>query len=308
MTKTIAIYHNDSDYADVLLKKFQAVLPNHRLTTWGKDLPADYLVAWQPHEKLFVTPRLQVVFALGAGIDAFVAAELPEHLRLVRLEEAGMGKQMLEMALYAILHYSRDMVVLNQAQRQRQWLPLATPKKLPFSAKIGVMGLGQLGGFIAHALAKMGYPVSGYSRRQKQLPHVACFSEHQLDDFLANSEVLINLLPLTPQTRHILNRDLFAKLPKGAYLVNLARGKHLLEDDLIPTLDSGQLCGALLDVFQQEPLPPQHPFWDDERIIITPHLAAITLQDDAVEQISNNILAFEKGQTMSGIVDRQRGY
>lgn len=306
--KTVAIYHADSDYLQVLLEKFQKKLPNHRVTTWGKDTAAEYLITWKPLQALFATPRLQLVFGLGAGVDAFMAADLPDNVGIVRLEEAGMGKQMLEIALYAILHYSRDMIALNRGQRQQQWLHIATPKKMPFSTHVGIMGLGQLGGFLAKSLADLGYSVSGYSRSPKNLPHVDCFSGDSLDEFLSRSEVLINLLPLTPQTEHILNHDVFAKLPRGAYLVNIARGGHLAESDLIPALNSGQLSGALLDVFQTEPLPKNHPFWQDDRIIITPHLAAITLQDEAVEQISRNIIAFENGKPMSGVVDRNKGY
>ncbi len=235
-------------------------------------------------------------------------ADIPEQVAIVRLEEAGMGKQMLEFALYAILHYSRDMTNLAIGQKNRQWLAIATPKKLPFSTTIGVMGLGKLGGFVAKSLAKLGYPVSGYSRTLKDIDGVACYDNKQFTTFLANSEVLINLLPLTAQTENILNRRLFCRLPRGAYLVNLARGRHLVEQDLIPMLDSGQLSGALLDVFRHEPLPENHPFWQDERIIVTPHLAAITLQEEAVQQISRNIYALEAGQTMRGVVNRQRGY
>lgn len=309
--KTLALFHEDDEYTQALITQFKQRLPGHQVLAWQSDMTADYLLSWKPDAKVFTTRGVQVLFALGAGVDAFLAADtpdIPKNIPLVRLQEAGMGAQMLEIALYAILHHSRDMIALNRGQRNRQWLGTATPKRLPFSTPVGVMGLGELGGFIAERLAALGYPVSGYSRSLKSLDNVSCYDEKGLGDFLASSEVLINLLPLTPQTEHILNAELFSQLPKGAYLVNIARGKHLREEDLMPALDSGQLSGAFLDVFHAEPLPRDHAFWADERITITPHLAAITLQNHAVEQISNNILAFEDGQPMRGVVDRNKGY
>lgn len=310
--KTIAIYHPDSHYINQLLPQFQTALPKHQVLVWSPDIEADYLITWKPEPKTFSTPGLKIIFALGAGVDAFLSVEkegkLPETIAIVRLEEAGMGNQMLEFALYAILHFSRDMIALNRAQRKKQWLGASTPKRPPLSTPIGVMGLGKLGGFVAQSLANIGYPVSGYSHSQKHIDGVTCYSAEALDTFLARSEVLINLLPLTEKTTGILSSTLFDKLPKGAYLVNLARGKHLVETDLLSALDNEQLSGAFLDVFVTEPLPKEHPFWQDDRIIITPHLAAITLQSEAVKQISQNILAYENNQPMTGVVNRTRGY
>lgn len=308
MSKSIAIYHSDASYVDALLQQFKAKLPQHHIVPWQSDISADYLITWKPDAPIFSTNGVRVVFGLGAGVDAFLGADIPSTVQIVRLEEAGMGKQMLEIALYGILHHARDMIRLNQAQRQQQWLAESTPKTLPFSSKIGVMGLGQLGGFVATALAQLGYSVSGYSRRLKQWDNVTCYDESGFSQFLADSEVLINLLPLTAETTDILNQAVFEQLPHGAYLINIARGGHLKEPDLLPALQSGQLSGALLDVFKEEPLPQHHPFWADSRIIITPHLAAITLQDEAVVQISRNIIAYENGQEMTGVVNRQLGY
>lgn len=309
MTKTVALFHPDQAYLNQLLPQFQEKLPDHQIIAWSADCSADYLMTWKPDPKIFHTPNVKVFFALGAGIDAFLNdPNFPKEMPIVRLEEAGMGPQMLEFALYAILHYSRDMVALNQGQRDKVWLGSSTPKKLPFTTKVGILGLGQLGGFIAESLAGLGYPVSGYSNSPKDLKGINCYHGDELPQLLANSEVLINLLPLTPHTENILNAELFAQLPKGAYLVNLARGKHLVEADLTAALDSGKLSGAFLDVYRVEPLPTTHPFWSDTRITMTPHLAAITVQSEAVRQISQNILAFEAGKPMTGLVDRTRGY
>lgn len=308
VAKHIAVYHTDADYARAVVETFQAGLPDYEVKAWAEGEHADFLVAWKPKPELFKTPGLQTIFALGAGVDAFLAADLPESVTLVRLEEAGMGAQMLEFALYAILYHSRGLGKLRVAQKNEDWQGSATPARPPFSTPIGVLGLGQLGGYVATHLSDLGYPVSGYSRSPKRIAGVETFSGDGLAAFLAQSEVLINLLPLTAETEGFLNADLFAKLPKGAFIVNLARGKQLVEADLIAALDNGQLSGAFLDVFAIEPLPKGHAFWQDERIIITPHIAAITFKEDALAQIKANLAAYQKGEAMRGVVDRQRGY
>lgn len=308
--KYIMIYHPDNHYLTGLVSQLQSALPNHQVSKWSAGMAADYLLAWQPNASVMQTPNLSVLFSLGAGVDALLrqAKDLDLSVPIVRLVDAGMGAQMFEMALYATLVYSRDFQRLANAQQQKRWLDILSLKRLPFTTPIGILGLGALGGFVASKMAALGYPVSGYSRDKKVISGVTCYCGDALSELLNRSEVLINLLPLTPQTQGILNKQLMAQLPRGAFLVNLARGEHLVEDDLLWALDNGVLSGALLDVFQVEPLPARHPFWTDERIIITPHIAALTQQDDAVAQIVNNIHAFEAGQPMTGVVDREAGY
>ncbi len=306
--KILALYHADKNYTKSLIKQFTDQLPTHKTVAWEEGMTADYLLSWKPDEKIFATRGVKAIFALGAGIDAFLVANIDKNIPLVRLEEAGMGAQMLEVSLYGILHYARDMIFLNEGKKIKEWRGRSTPKRIPFSTPIGVMGLGKLGGYVASHLAQIGYSVCGYSRSLKNIDGVQCFDECGFDKFLSQSEVLINLMPLTEQTENILNKDLFNKLPQGAFLINIARGRHLVEEDLTQALDSGQLSGALLDVFRVEPLPKEHQFWEDERIILLPHLAAITLQPAAARQISENIIAFESGKEMTGVVDRERGY
>ncbi|MPV86805.1 2-hydroxyacid dehydrogenase [Ostreibacterium oceani] len=308
--KYIMIYHPDNHYLTGFVSQLQSALPNHQVSKWSAGMAVDYLLAWQPNASVMQTPNLSVLFSLGAGVDALLrqAKDLDLSVPIVRLVDAGMGAQMFEMALYATLVYSRDFQRLANAQQQKRWLDILSLKRLPFTTPIGILGLGALGGFVASKMAALGYSVSGYSRDKKVISGVTCYCGDALSELLNRSEVLINLLPLTPQTQGILNKQLMAQLPRGAFLVNLARGEHLVEDDLLWALDNGVLSGALLDVFQVEPLPVTHPFWTDERIIITPHIAALTQQDDAVAQIVNNIHAFEAGQPMTGVVDREAGY
>jgi glyoxylate/hydroxypyruvate reductase A len=174
---------------------------------------------------------------------------------------------------------------------------------------VGVMGLGVLGERVARALRVFEFPVNGYSRSPKQIDGVRCFAgAEQLGDFLQASRILVNLMPLTPETENILNQASLSKLQAGGYLINVARGRHLVEEDLIALLDSGHLAGAMLDVFRTEPLPAGHPFWQHPKITVTPHTSARTLRDESIAQIAGKILALQRGEPIRGEVDHQRGY
>lgn len=289
-----------------------------RLWQAGDTDPADYAVVWRPPAELFA-PRagLRAIFVLGAGVDALLAHErrtpgtLPPDIPLVRLEDTGMAAQMAEYAAYAVLRYLRRFDEYEIAQRRTdtptRWQPLEPHPREAFH--VGVLGLGALGSHVARSLTSLGVPVRGYSRTEKRIDNVATFaSEAQLPAFLDGLKLVVNLLPSTPATDGILNRETFARLQRGAYLVNLARGAHLVERDLIDALDEGRLAAATLDVFAQEPLPPDHPFWRMPRVTVTPHVSALTLREPAVEQIARKIEALARGESIGGIVDRRRGY
>lgn len=253
------------------------------------------------------------MFNLGAGVDAILALErehpglLPRDVPLVRLEDAGMARQMVEYATHAALRYLRRFDEYALLQRERRWQVLAPHARETFV--VGVLGLGALGAEVARALAALGLPVRGYSRAPKAIDGVTTFAgAAQLDAFLGGAKLLVNLLPSTAATDGILNARTFSKLAHGAYLVNLARGAHLVEADLLDALASGRVAAATLDVFATEPLPPDHPFWHEPRITITPHCSADTLRAEAVGQIAAKIGALERGEPIGGIVDRDRGY
>ena len=171
------------------------------------------------------------------------------------------------------------------------------------------MGLGVLGERVAKALQVFEFPVNGYSRSAKDLPGIRCFSGAQgLPEFLAASRVLVNLMPFTPETENILNHSSLSQLQAGGYLINVARGKHLVEEDLIALIESGHLAGATLDVFRTEPLPAGHPFWQHPKITVTPHTSARTLREESIAQIVGKIQALQRGEAINGVVDPQRGY
>ncbi|SUB82753.1 Glyoxylate/hydroxypyruvate reductase A [Pragia fontium] len=191
-------------------------------------------------------------------------------------------------------------------QEQRRWQSLEPHSDENFV--IGIMGLGVLGSKVAQRLASFGFSVKGWSRRKKEIAGIATYSQQQFADFLQQTRVIVNLLPSTPDTQGILNKTLFAQLKQGAYLINVARGEHLVEEDLLDALDSGQLKAATLDVFLQEPLSKQHVFWQRPEITVTPHISAITLPQVAMEQICRQLKAFQAGEAISGVVNMARGY
>jgi glyoxylate/hydroxypyruvate reductase A len=270
---------------------------------------ADYAIVWKPPvEMLRAHPELKAVFNLGAGVDAILQLNVvPEHLPLIRIDDGGMAEQMAEFATQATLRYYRRLDQYEQQARRGEWQQLPPYEKRDFP--VGILGLGVLGQRIAESLQHFGFAVSGWSRSRKTLAGVTAYAgSDELGEFLRQSRVLICMLPLTDDTRGILNHATLSQLPRGSYLINLARGGHLVEDDLLPLLQQGQLAGATLDVFEHEPLPPAHPFWSDARISITPHISALTVRSIAARQIAEKLVALQRGEPVAGLVDRQRGY
>jgi glyoxylate/hydroxypyruvate reductase len=311
----ILFYEENTD-TSAWLTGLQRELPQADLRVWhpGDTAPADYAVVWRAPSALFANrPDLKAVFNLGAGVDAILDVErkhpgtLPQNALLVRLEDTGMVAQMVQYTTYCVLRYLRRFDEFELLQRESRWEK--RPQHARESFHVGVLGLGVLGAEVAKALRTLGVPVRGYSRSAKQIEGIDVFAgPDQFDAFLDGVNVLINLLPHTPDTEGILNARTFGRLARGAYVVNIARGAHLVDDDLVAALDSGQIAAATLDVFHTEPLPKEHAFWTHPRVSITPHIAAETLQAESIVQIATKIKALEKGETISGVVDIARGY
>ena len=287
----------------------QAALPQAQVSAWQPGAPpAEHAVVWAPPQAFIdAQPGLKTLFNIGAGVDALLRLRLPPGLQLVRLDDAGMSVQMAEYVCHAVIRHFREFDVYDADAPTGRWSFRKPRERADFA--VGVMGLGVLGERVARALQTFEYPVNGYSRTPKAVPGVRSFSgAQQLPDFLAASRVLVNLMPLTPETENILNRQTLSQLPQGAYVINVARGHHLVEEDLIALIDSGHLAGATLDVFRTEPLPSEHPFWRHPRITVTPHTSARTLRSQSIAQIAGKILALHSGQPIRGVVDLQRGY
>ena len=271
--------------------------------------PADYALVWKPPAALFEEERaLKAVFVLGAGVDALLALpSLPPALAVIRLEDAGMAGPMADYVLAAVMRVHRRFDRYAAHQRAQRWHEEMARPKAQF--RVGVLGLGAIGGEVARVLAAQGYAVRGYARTPHAVPGVQCFAgPAAFDAFLNGLDVLVNVLPLTQDTHGILNRATLSKLAHGAHLINVGRGAHLVEADLLALLDAGKLAGATLDVFATEPLPSNHPFWARSDIVLTPHVSAVTELVPAVEQIARKIVALESGGTVGGVVDRARGY
>lgn len=298
------------------LHDFARALPEAELREWqtGDTEPADFAVVWRPPgEMLAGRDDLRAIFNLGAGVDAILGLEheqpgtLPRSAQLIRLEDTGMAHQMAEYVTHAVLRYLRRFDEYQALQSERRWKVLDPHPRETFT--VGVLGLGVLGTQVAQAVAAFGMPVRGYSRSVRQVDGITTFAgAAQFDAFLDGVKVLVNLLPHTPDTGNVLNRRTFSKLAKGAYLINVARGGHLVEPDLLEALASGQLAAATLDVFREEPLPPDHLFWREPRITITPHISALTLREESVAQVARKMAALMRGEAVSGVVDIERGY
>jgi glyoxylate/hydroxypyruvate reductase A len=253
------------------------------------------------------TSKLRAVFNIGAGVDALMALQIPASMQVVRLDDAGMSVQMAEYVCHAVIRHFREFDGYEADVKQGKWSYRKPRSRADFS--VGIMGLGVLGQRVAQALAKFEFPVLGWSRTARQLDGVQCFSGASgFDAFLGATRVLVCLLPLTPDTRDIINTATLKQLQAGAYVVNVARGAHLVDDDLIAMIDSGHVSGATLDVFRTEPLPPTHAFWKHPKITLTPHTSARTLRDESITQIVGKILALERGEPVAGVVEPARGY
>ena len=290
---------------------FAAEAPAIGYRTWpdAGDLGAvRYLAAWEPSAELIASlPNLEVLFSVGAGVDQFDLSAIPPQIKVVRMVEPRLTQGMAEYAVLGVLALHRNLVDYVAAQRERRWAPIdLVPAE---QRRVGVMGLGEMGMAAIEALRPFGFQLAGWSRSKREIAGVESFAGNDaLGDFLARCDILICLLPLTDETRGILCRRHLALLPRGAGLVNAARGAHLVEADLIDALDSGQVGGAVLDVLNEEPPPADHPFWHHPRIIMTPHMASNTDSATGGRAVLDNVLRHERGEPMHGEICRDRGY
>ncbi len=306
------LYLYSPDQQDLYFRLFRDALPDLDIACWPQDVDAEavtHAAIWMPPAGLFSRfPKLQVIFALGAGVDKLLRRDdISESVTIIRLTDAGMAQQMSEYCLYGVLHYQRQMDIYQQQQRANRWLPQSA--RLAKDIRVTVLGLGQLGAHVARTLAAMGYRVRGWSRQPRQIDALDCVhGETALRDLLAQTEVLFSVLPATPETRHLLNNERLGWLPKDAAIINAGRGSLIDQEALLKHLDEGHLRFALLDVFAEEPLAEDHPLWRHPRVIITPHVAANTIPEEAVAQIAANLRALANGGPVTGRVDRQAGY
>jgi glyoxylate/hydroxypyruvate reductase A len=270
----------------------------------------DYVFTFRPpHGFLKTLPNAKLVFSVGAGVDGILSdPEYPRHVPLVRFVDRTLSREMAQFCVMHVLMHYRMQRSFDRAQAGRKWRQAMLQKRAN-ETRIGILGLGEIGALTAERLRDFEFDMAGWSRTRKEVRGVKSYAgEEELGEFLARTDILICLLPLTPDTRGILNAKLFAQLPNGAYLINVARGGHLVDEDLIAAIDSGHLSGATLDVFHTEPLPETHPFWSHPKITVTPHIAAISEPRVAAQYVVDGIRRFERGEPVGNIVDTNRGY
>ena len=297
---------------DAWVRQIQRCDPTLEVRIWpetGDPAEIDFVISWNhPPGEFLRYPALGCIASMGAGVDhIFRDPDLPAGVPVTRIVDPSMAWSMSEYVIMAVLNHCRHQRHYDRSQSAGRWQP-----KLPLPAErrsVGILGLGQLGADLAGKLCAIGFSVAGWRRTERPLAGIDTYwGDDQLAAFLERSRILVCLLPLTDRTRGILNADLFARLPEGAYLVNVARGGHLREADLLDALESGRLSGACLDVFDTEPLPAGHPFWTHEKIVVTPHISSLTNPKAVVPQIVDNCHRLRSGRPLNHVVDREQGY
>ncbi len=292
-------------------RQFARERPDLPFRIWpeiGDPKSVRYLAAWtMPAELVASLPNLEVIFCVGAGVDQLDLAGVPASIPVVRMVEPGLAAGMVEFVTLAVLALHRDWLVYAAQQRRGEWRQL--PVREAAAHRVGVMGSGALGRPVLEKLRDFGYPCAAWSRNAHRIEGVESYAgEEGIAPFLARTDILVCLLPLTQATRGILDACLFAQLPRGAAVVNVGRGGHLVQEDLLAALDSGQLSAAILDVADPEPLPVSHPLWSHPRVMITPHIASESQPETSGRAVLENLHRHRGGEALVGLVDRVRGY
>lgn len=296
------------DYRELLRNRFPE-LPVFIVGEPYDPAAIAWVICWRPPVGLIASlPNLEVIFSMAAGVDhILVDPTLPQEIPIVRLVHERIGEQIRDYAIHAVLYYYRQMDLLSRHQAERHWEFIRLRPKSRF--RIGVLGLGNMGRAVGRGLADLGFPVLGWSRSPKELPGLTCYSGRQgLMEMLPQISVLVSILPSTEETVGLLDAEVFGRMPKGAVLVNLGRGNHLVEADLLAALESGHLRGAMLDVFRQEPLPTESTLWHHPLLRLTPHIGSDNDADIVVAAVADNLERIARGLPPEPIFDRARGY
>ena len=291
------------------LKELRALEPDLPVSIWPDVSPdTEFALCWNPPEGVFDNlNQLKCICSMGAGVDHILKlSSLPEDVPIVRLVDPSLNQSMLDYVLLCVSQFMLRSTEYQGKQSSAIWQPRLPRLKTKYS--IGIMGLGSIGDYLASSLADMGYQVKGWSKTQKTIDKVETFEANELGDFISQVNVLMCVLPLTTETEGILNEELLMQMPEDSCLINVARGAHLDEADLLRVLEDGPLVEAYLDVFRQEPLPEVHPFWQHEKIHITPHVASLTHPRAVAPQVLDNYHRALKGQALTNQIDPVKGY
>jgi glyoxylate/hydroxypyruvate reductase A len=294
--------------ADVWLARLRTAGPELEFVEWpgaGDPAAIEAAVVWRPPAELFESlSSLRCICVLGAGVDhLFALGDAVPQVPVIRLVDPLMAERMASYVLAVVLCHQRQLDLYRRQQEAQVWRRHA--HRDIGATRVGIMGLGAMGRATALLLARVGYDVAGWSRSARSIEGIRCMAgAEEWHPFLARSDVLVCLLPLTASTRGILDREVFDRLPEGALLINAARGEHLVESDLIAVLDAGRLGGAVLDVFAEEPLPPEHVFWRHPKVTVTPHVASLSEPDSGAARMVEALRAVRAGRTPAHLVER----
>ena len=305
------LYKADPQRGERWAELFSVMAPDIEFQVWpGTADPRKvrYLAVWEPPARISETfPNIEILFSIAAGVDKIDFSTLPAGLPVVRMIEPGLIAGMVEYVLWAVLGLHRDAPTYRRFQNERLWKPL--PLTPAGARRIGVLGLGELGRAVLKQLRGLGFQTFGWSRSLHAIEGTMCFNGRDaLPAFLAHCDILVCLLPLTNETKGLIDKDFLACLPRGAALVHVGRGQQLVQEDLVSALDSGQLSEAIVDVTEPEPLPASDPLWGHPRVTLTPHIASMTQPDSAIGVVLENIRRFRAGEPMTGLIDKARGY
>ncbi|MCB1884687.1 MAG: glyoxylate/hydroxypyruvate reductase A [Geminicoccaceae bacterium] len=299
---------DDRDEWEPVLRRLIPGLDLRAAPDLGDAREIDAALVWKPPQGLLASlPNLKAVFSIAAGIDALLRDPTLPDVPLCRMVDATLTAGMAEFVLLQVLKYHRGLDVFAAEQRERVWH--WRRNRRPDERTVGVMGLGEIGAACARTLKRHGFTVRGWSRSEKALEGVETYAgQGGMARFLAGLDVLVCLLPLTPETEGVLDARLFAALPEGARLVHVGRGRHLVVADLLAALESGRLAHASLDVFPEEPLPEKSPLWGHPEVDVTPHIASTTDPESAGRFVAENYRRLGAGEPLLGVVDKGRGY
>ncbi len=294
---------------DVWIKEFRALAPELAIEVYPEITEpekVEFVFLWQhPEGILSDFPNLKLISSMGAGVDHILRdRSIPESIPIVRIVDEKLTFSMTNYVVLGVLNFHRQTLRYQINQTRKIW-DMSNPE---LDVTIGVMGVGALGKDVMDKLNYMGFPVVGFGSSEKPDFEYPYFAEDRLEEFLQKVNVIVCLLPLTPDTENILNLSLFKKCSPNTYLINVARGKHLVEEDLIMALEKGYLSGAMLDVYREEPVPEDHPFWENNKITMTPHIASVTNPQAAAPQVIENIKRMREHRELINVVDRKRGY
>lgn len=310
MSTALLLVSNDDQFVSDLKAVFLSRHPDIDIFLPGEDgaEQAEVAACWYPDSDLLTRyANIKCLHSVAAGVDHLGEALLASGLPICRVVDDLQKQGMFEYVLWGVLNMHRNFDKVRVNQLDANWQPY--PKRLASEVYVGVLGLGELGQFVAQGLAAFGYSVSGWSRSQKNLDNIDCYTGSAgLNDLLTKSEVLVNLLPLSSETKGILNKDLFNTLPAGGYVINCGRGGHLVNGDLIEAIEKGQLRGALLDVFDEEPLPKSDPLWGANGVVITPHIASDASLATIIDQVADNALRFLANDLLINKIDPVNKY